>query len=197
MPSPNGVPTADQVKTEMIRLLDCKDGICNGTGDGGIELGIALDEIVRRFKAKGFDSAQEIRRIRNLVNNLGAVDPFATKLNKKNLISICLKPEAREATAEDAAAVIPELGKAATQSELVKTIAESTGLPHSNVLTILQEFRKELVNALSDEGPGRFTITGVCTIEVQRPSNSDPIVTLRPHKELKNIGIIGDITSKN
>lgn len=58
--------------------------------------------------------------------------------------------------------------KAPTKSEIMNSIAESTGVPKKDVAAVLQGLESEIQKALSKKGPGQFAIPGLCKIIIQR-----------------------------
>jgi nucleoid DNA-binding protein len=102
----------------------------------------------------------------------------------------------------------PAPKKAPTKTQILANIADSTSLPKKDVAAIFDALTVEIGNALSKNGPGQFTIPGLCKIirrdvpakpkrKGRNPADGSEIwlepkpaskkVTIRPLKALKEM----------
>jgi nucleoid DNA-binding protein len=64
--------------------------------------------------------------------------------------------------------------KPPTKTEVFTNIADATGLSKKDVGAVLESLNDEIAKSLGENGPGTFTIHGLCKIVVQRkPATPD------------------------
>jgi nucleoid DNA-binding protein len=61
-----------------------------------------------------------------------------------------------------------ETQKPPTKTEVFTNIADATGLSKKDVGAVLESLNDEIAKSLGTDGPGTFTIHGLCKIVVQR-----------------------------
>ncbi|MDE0596814.1 MAG: HU family DNA-binding protein [Roseibacillus sp.] len=72
--------------------------------------------------------------------------------------------------------------KPATKTEILNNIAEGTGLARKDVGAVLEALSGEIRNGVSKNGPGQFTIPGLCKIVVQRKPATKAATRPNPFK---------------
>lgn len=87
--------------------------------------------------------------------------------------------------------------KPLTKTQLVKTLAETTGLKKADVEAVLNALTEEVKKALSPRGPGEFIMPGLLKIrkvktkatparQMPKPGKPDEIITV-PAKPARNV----------
>ncbi len=82
--------------------------------------------------------------------------------------------------------------KAATKTEDFRNIAEATGLSRKDVAAVFTALAEEVKKALSNRGPGIFTLPGLLKIEKKRV----PARPARKNVPVRNIRT-GEVTIKD
>lgn len=72
--------------------------------------------------------------------------------------------------------------KAATKTEILNNIAESTGLSRKDVSGVFDALSNEIKKGVKKGGPGQFTIPGLCKIVVQRKPATKATTRPNPFK---------------
>ena len=66
---------------------------------------------------------------------------------------------------------MPKSSKAATKSEILAGIAQTTGLSRTQVASVLDALAGQIKNAMGKKGPGAFAVPGLMKIVVvQKPA---------------------------
>ncbi|ASV75182.1 DNA-binding protein HU, putative [Thermogutta terrifontis] len=87
--------------------------------------------------------------------------------------------------------------KPLTKTQLVKALAEATGLKKADVEAVLNALTEEVKKALSPRGPGAFVLPGLLKIkkaktkptparQMPKPGKPDEIITI-PAKPARNV----------
>jgi nucleoid DNA-binding protein len=64
--------------------------------------------------------------------------------------------------------------KAPSKTEIVNSIAESTGLSKKDVAAVFDSLTNQIKNSIGKKGPGMFAIPGLCKITVKhRPATKE------------------------
>jgi len=77
--------------------------------------------------------------------------------------------------------------KPPTKTEVYTSIAETTGLNKKDVGAVLEALNDEIEKSLGKNGPGTFTIHGLCKIVVQRKPATPEREGINPFTKEKTI----------
>ncbi|MFG0261592.1 MAG: hypothetical protein ACF788_04300 [Novipirellula sp. JB048] len=163
----------DRIANRMKQILLAKGAVC---GAGGIGVEVLRSELLDCFPS------DEHEAVKLRFFHLKKTPPFKT-FAENGLVLTCFDPprEIRMAKVTE--------DRPATTDEIVDTIyfRLNSRLFKKDILAVLHELRTMITEHLTPPpiGPGKFTIHGLCSFEVEKQEDAS-VVVVHPHKSLQN-----------